>query len=63
MIYSFQCTVYLADGKHISQNEPCDTAKEAVTRAEAWRALGAIAEAHVTVVCVETGEFIIIPLQ
>ena len=63
MIYSFQCVVFMADGKRISQNETCDTAKEAMTRVEAWRTLGHIAEAHVTVACIETGEVVIIPLQ
>ena len=40
MITSFICVVYLADGKHISQVEPCKTAREAIQRSERWRDLG-----------------------
>ena len=45
-IIHFQCTVYLADGKHISQNEVCATSAEAIERAKAWTALGHKAVAH-----------------
>ena len=50
MPYQFQCTVFLADGKHVSQNEVCETAKEAIARAEAWVALGHKAVAYIVVV-------------
>ena len=50
MPYSFQCTVYLADGKHISQNEVCETAQEAINRAKAWRSLGHKAQAYIVVI-------------
>lgn len=56
-LYSFNCVVYLADGKHISQNEPCETAKEAIERCEAWRKLGHKADAFVIAVDPKTGEF------
>lgn len=46
MITSFICVVYLADGKHISQVEPCETAEEAIQRSEHWRALGHISTAY-----------------
>lgn len=46
----FQCTVYLADGKHISHNEICETEQEAIHRAESWRALGHKAQAYLIIV-------------
>ena len=46
MINQFTCIVYLADGKHISQIENCDTASEAIERAAKWRALGHKAQAY-----------------
>lgn len=49
-LHSFNCIIYLADGKHISQNEVCATAKEAIERCEAWRKLGHRADAFVIVI-------------
>ena len=46
----YSCIVLLADGKHISQYEICKTAKEAIERAEKWRAVGHIARAYLIVV-------------
>jgi hypothetical protein len=46
MIANYACIVYLADGKHISQVEHCESATEARSRAEAWRAVGHIAKAY-----------------
>ena len=40
IITFYQCSIYLADGKHISFNEPCENAREALGRAEGWKALG-----------------------
>lgn len=47
MKHQFTCVVFLADGKHISQTEVCDTASEAMERAAKWRAVGHIAQAYV----------------
>ena len=44
---TFECVVFLADGKHISQTEVCETADEALARAAAWRSVGHIAHAYV----------------
>jgi hypothetical protein len=56
------CLVYLADGKHISQVERCESAAEAKSRAEAWRAVGHIAEAYREVVDTKRGEIHYYPL-
>ncbi len=53
---AFQCVVYLADGKRISQVETCETAREAIDRADAWTALGAKATALLMVVNLETAD-------
>ena len=63
MIYDYRCVVYLADGKHISQVEICESASEAMTRAEAWRSVGHIAKAEVFVFHVATCEFQSCPLS
>lgn len=63
MIHQFQCIVYLADGKHISQVEPCDSASEAMERASAWRTLGHIAEAYLQVADLERLEIYHYPLK
>lgn len=31
---------YIADGKHVSQSVPCETAEKALAGAAAWRATG-----------------------
>lgn len=59
----YQCTVYLADGKHISQNEVCETAAEACERAKAWRAVGHKADAHKVVTDYWAGEILMYPLD
>jgi hypothetical protein len=61
-ITHFQCTVYLADGKHISQNEICATSAEALERAKAWTTLGHKAVAHRVVVNYSVGEVYYYPL-
>ena len=50
MLHQFLCVVFLADGKHISQNEVCETAQEAIDRAKAWRSLGHKAQAYIVVI-------------
>ena len=59
----FQCIVYLADGLHISQVEPCESASEAMERAAAWTRLGHKAEAYLTVVDYERLEIYQYPLK
>ena len=39
------CETYIADGKHVSACEPCESAEEAVLRAKKWNALGTKARA------------------
>lgn len=53
MYHQFQCIVYLADGKRVSQVEPCESASEAMERAAAWTRLGHIAKAYLTVADME----------
>ena len=50
----YSCIVLLADGKHISQYEICKTAKEAIERAEKWRAVGHNAYAQMIVCDLKT---------
>lgn len=59
----YQCTVYLADGKHISQNEVCATPAIAMNRAKAWRAVGHKATAHKVVIDYWAGEMRMYPLD
>ena len=59
----YQCTVYLADGKHISQNEICETPTEAIERAKAWQALGHKAIAYRVVIDYWKGEMLQYPLD
>ena len=59
----FQCTVYLADGVHVSQNEICETAQEAIERANAWTKLGHKAIAHKVVIDYWCGEVRYYPLS
>lgn len=56
MIDQFQCVVYLADGFHVSQVEPCECVGEAVARAKAWQALGHKAEAQWVTINTQTLE-------
>ena len=62
-VTSFQTIVFLADGLHISQVEPCETAKEAIQRAEAWTVLGHKAIAVLQVANIETCGLEIYPLS
>lgn len=39
------CRTYIADGIHVSQTIPCETADEALAGAAAWRANGHKTEA------------------
>ena len=63
MTNQFVCIVFLADDKHISQVETCETASEAITRAKQWCALGHIARAYLEVVDLERLEIYHFPLN
>ena len=63
MNHCFVCIVFLADGKHVSQNEVCDTASEATERATKWRALGHKAQAYLEVFDLNTLEIHHFPLD
>lgn len=63
MPHQFQCIVYLADGLHVSQVEPCEAATEAMERAATWTRLGHKAEAYLMVVDYERGEIYHYPLK
>lgn len=39
------CRTYIADGIHVSQTIPCETAEEAISKAAAWKANGHKTEA------------------
>jgi hypothetical protein len=62
MFTNYVCVVYLADGKHVSQVEHCEGAAEAMSRAEAWCAVGHIAKACRVVVDTKRGEIHHYPL-
>lgn len=53
---NYTCVVYIADGIHVSQNEPCATAEEAIDRARQWTRMGHKAKAHRVVIDVAAGE-------
>lgn len=63
MRHQFTCVVFLADGKHISQTEVCDTASEAMERAAKWRAVGHKATAYKVVIDYWVGEMRMYPLD
>lgn len=63
MKHQFTCVVFLADGKHISQTEVCDTASEAIERAAKWRAVGHIAQAYLEVLNLDLLEIYHFPLN
>lgn len=63
MLHQFLCVVFLADGKHISQNEVCDSATEAMERAEKWRSLGHKAQAFLQAVDTDNCEIYLFPLN
>ena len=60
---TFICSVFLADGKHISQTEVCGTASEAMARATAWRKNGHKAQAYLQVIDLDTLEIKHLPLE
>lgn len=62
MANNYVCIVFLADGKHVSQVERCENATEARSRAEAWRAVGHIAQAYREVVNLAKSEVYHYPL-
>ena len=62
MKHQFTCVVFLADSKHISQTEVCDTASEAMERAAKWRAVGHIAQAYLEVLNLDLLEIYHFPL-
>lgn len=59
---NYICVVYLADGIHVSQSEPCATAEEAINRARQWTRLGHKAKAHRVVVNAAAGEAYCYPI-
>ena len=63
MLHQFLCVVFLADGEHISQNEICDSASEAMERAAKWRALGHKAQAYLQAVDTDNCEIYHFPLN
>lgn len=63
MKHQFVCVVFLADGKHISQNEVCNTASEAMERAAKWRAVGHKAQAYLEAFDFDTLEMYHFPLN
>lgn len=63
MKHQFICVVFLANGKHISQTEVCDTATEAMERAKAWRAVGHIAQAYLRAFDLDSLEICHFPLD
>ena len=63
MKHHFVCIVYLADGKHISQYEFCDSASEAMERATKWRAIGGKAQACLQAVDTDNCEIYHFPLN
>ena len=63
MVHQFVCLVFLADGKHVSQTEVCETASEAIRRAAKWRALGHTAQAYLGVIDLNSLEIRHFPLN
>ena len=63
MKHDFICMIFLADGKHASNTEFCDTASEAIERAAKWRAFGHIARAYLQVIDLKRLEVHYFPLD
>ena len=63
MLHQFLCVVFLADGKHISQNEVCDSATEAMERAKEWNSIGHQAQAFLQAIDVDNREIYNFPLN
>ena len=63
IIYAYQVHTYISDGKTISSIETCDTANEAIARAEKWRAIRTKATAFRVVMNLTTYHLDRIPLN
>ena len=63
IITAYQVHTYIADGKTISSIETCDTANEAIARAEKWRAVRSKATAYKVVINLTTYDIDRIPLN
>jgi hypothetical protein len=63
IITAYQVHTYIADGKTISSIETCDTANEAIARAEKWRAIRTKATAYKVVLDLTTYNLDRIPLN
>ena len=63
IITAYQVHTYIADGKTISSIETCDTANEAIARAEKWRAVRTKATAFRVVMNLTTYHLDRIPLN
>lgn len=60
---TYQCITYIVDGKRISTVETVNSKEEAITRAQAWRAIGTKARAQALVMDMEGYDFYTIDLE
>ena len=60
---TYQCITYTGDGKRIGAVETCTSREEAITRAQAWRAIGTKARAQALVMDMEGCDFWTIDLE
>lgn len=60
---TYQCITYIADDKRIGAVETCASREEAITRAQAWRAIGTKAKAQALVMDMEGCDFWTIDLE
>ena len=60
---TYQCITYIADSKRISAIETCETKEEAITRAQAWRAIGIKAVAQALMMDMESYVYWTIDLE
>lgn len=63
IIIAYQVHTYISDGKTISSIETCDTANEAIARAEKWRAVRTKATAYRVEINLDSYELNRIPLH
>ena len=63
IIIAYHVHTYIADGKTISSVETCNTANEAIARAEKWRAVRSKATAYKVVINLTTYDIDRIPLN
>ena len=63
IIIAYQVHTYIADGKTISSIETCNTANEAIARAEKWRAVRTQATAYRVEINLDSYELNRIPLH